>query len=160
MSESSQPSNLWPQAKAFLVKNIPGWLESNAAEALTLPLPDEDWLLEVTADSRLVCMAGYDMEDMKSMLSDGTPEDLGTDELAKQAKWYLQQTVSKYRPKLMQQGFTERIEMNESFVAAHYERQVDFENLADLHQQINACVTWFPATALLGLYRSPGHPIL
>jgi hypothetical protein len=84
------------------------------------------------------------MEDMKSMLSDGTPEDLGTDELAKQAKFYLQQTVSKHRPKLMSQGFTERIEMNECHVAAHYERQVDFGKLPDLHQQIKTCLTWFP----------------
>jgi hypothetical protein len=147
MSESSQPSQHWPEAKAFLVQNIPGWLEANSTEALTLPLPDEDWLLEVTADSKLVCMAGYDMEDMQSMLSDGTPEDLGTDELAKQAKFYLQQTVSKYRPKLLGQGFTERIEMNESYVAAHYERQVDFENLSDLRDQIATCVAWFPASA-------------
>lgn len=146
MNESSNSSHLWPQAKAFLLHNISGWMDIDAPEALTLPLPDADWLLEVTADEKLVCMAGYDMEDMKSMLSDGTPEDLGTDELAKQAKWYLQQTVSKYRPRLMRQGFTERIEMNESHVAAHYERPVNFENLADLHQQIRACRTWFPAS--------------
>jgi hypothetical protein len=144
MSESS--AHLWPQARTYLVNEIPGWLESNSTEDLTLPLPDEDWLLEITADGKLVCMAGYDMEDMKSMLSDGTPEDLGSDELAKQAKWYLQQTVSKYRPKLMSQGFTERIEMNESYVAAHYERRVDFGNLSDLHQQIKTCLTWFPAS--------------
>jgi hypothetical protein len=147
MSEAAESSNLWPQAKGFLIKEVPGWLDPHSPEVLTLPLPDEDWLLEVTVDGKLVCMAGYDMEDMKSMLSDGTPEDLGTDELAKQAKFYLQQTVSKYRPKLLRQGFTERIEMNESYVAAHYERLVDFGNLADLHQQINACVTWFSASA-------------
>lgn len=146
MSEPFKPSTLWPQARTYLVNEIPGWLDINSLESLTLPLPDEDWLLEITADGKLVCMAGYDMEDMKSMLSDGTPEDLGTDELAKQAKFYLQQTVSKHRPKLMSQGFTERIEMNESYVAAHYERRVDFEKLADLHQQIKSCLTWFPSS--------------
>lgn len=143
MSESSNPSPLWPQARIYLVKEINGWLDIHSTDALTLPLPDEDWLLEITADSKLVCMAGYDLDDMKSMLSDGTPEDLGTDELAKQAKFYLQQTVSKHRPKLLRLGFTERIEMNESHVAAHYERPVDFGNLVDLHQQISACLTWF-----------------
>ena len=146
MSEFSNSSSLWPQVRTYLLKEIPGWLDVNAAEALTLPLPDENWLLEITADGKLICMAGYDMEDMKSMLSDGTPEDLGTDELAKQAKFYLQQTVSKHRPKLMSQGFIERIEMNESHVVAHYERGLDFENLTDLRQQINACVSWFPAS--------------
>ncbi|MDR4482479.1 MAG: hypothetical protein R3B95_04410 [Nitrospirales bacterium] len=143
MSESFTPSTLWPEAKNSLVKEIQGWMDIHSTDALTLPLPDEDWLLEITADGKLVCMAGYDMEDMKSMLSDGTPEDLGTDELAKQAKFYLQQTVSKYRSKLMHLGFTERIEMNESHVAAYYERPVDFRHLVDLHQQINTCLTWF-----------------
>lgn len=143
MSESCTPSTLWPEARIYLVDEIHGWMDIDSMEALTLPLPDEDWLLEITADGKLVCMAGYDLEDMKSMLSDGTPEDLGTDELAKQAKFYLQQTVSKYRSKLMRLGFTERIEMNESHVAAYYERPVDFGNLADLHQQIKTCLTWF-----------------
>jgi hypothetical protein len=143
MNEPSKPSNLWPQARTYLVNEIHGWLDSHSTEALTLPLPDEDWLLEITPDGKLVCMAGYDLEDMKSMLSDGTPEDLGTDELAKQAKFYLQQTVSKHRPKLIRQGFTERIEMNDSYVAAHYERPVDFEKLSDLHLQIKTCLTWF-----------------
>jgi len=146
MNEPPKSSNLWPQARTYLVNEIPGWLDSNSPESLTLPMPDEDWLLEITADGKLVCMAGYDMEDMKSMLSDGTPEDLGTDELAKQAKFYLQQTVSKRRPKLISQGFTERIEMNESYVAAHYERSVDFGNLADLQRQIKTCLTWFPTS--------------
>jgi hypothetical protein len=143
MNEPSKPSNLWPQARTYLVNEIHGWLDSHSTEALTLPLPDEDWLLEITPDGKLVCMAGYDLEDMKSMLSDGTPEDLGTDELAKQAKFYLQQTVSKHRPTLIRQGFTERIEMNDSYVAAHYERPVDFEKLSDLHLQIKTCLTWF-----------------
>ena len=146
MSDSFKSSNLWPQAKTSLLKEFPGWLDISSSETLTLPLPDEDWLLEITADGKLVCMAGYDMEDMKSMLSDGTPEDLGTDELAKQAKFYLQQTVSKHRPKLMSHGFTERIEMNESYVAAHYERPIDFGKLTDLHQQIKTCLTWFPTS--------------
>ena len=147
MTKISKPTNLWPQARTYLVDKIPGWLDINSPDSLTLALPNEDWLLEITADGKLVCMAGYDMEDMKSMLSDGTPEDLGSDELAKQAKFYLQQTVSKHRPKLMSQGFTERIEMNESYVAAHYERPVDFAKLADLHDQIKTCLTWFPVPA-------------
>lgn len=147
MSEAFTPSPLWSEARSYLVTEIQGWMDIHSTDALTLPLPNEDWLLEITADGKLVCMAGYDLDDMKSMLSDGTPEDLGTDELAKQAKFYLQQTVSKHRPTLLRQGFTERIEMNDSYVAAHYERPVDFTRLADLRQQIKTCLTWFPASA-------------
>ena len=58
-----------------LLTDIPGWFDSEETEALTLSLPDEDWLLEITPDGRLICVAGYDLDDMKSILSDGTAED-------------------------------------------------------------------------------------
>ena len=76
------------------------------------------------------------LEDMQSILSDGTAEDLGSDELAKQAKFYLQQTVSKYRRRLTTYGFTERTEMNDEYVAIMYERSVDFTDLPALAKMI------------------------
>ena len=86
MSDIKSVSPYWGAARSALLTEIPGWFESSDIEPLTLSLPDEDWLLEVTPDGRLVCVAGYDLDDMKSLLSDGTAEDLGSDELAKQAK--------------------------------------------------------------------------
>lgn len=71
-----------------MLKDVPGWFESEDTEPLTLSLADEDWLLEITPDGRLICVAGYDLDDMKSLLSDGTAEDLGSDELAKQVKFF------------------------------------------------------------------------
>jgi len=136
-------STSWETARTFLSQNISGWDEPESPETLTLHMADEDWLLEVTADGRLVCMAGYDLDDMKSLLSDGTPEDLGSDELAKQAKFYLQQTVSKYRRKLLAEGFTESIDMNESFVAATFQRPIDLNDLSALQASIQTCQAWF-----------------
>ena len=148
MSESSTPSTLWPQARTYLVKEISGWLDIHSIDALTLPLPDEDWLLEITADGKLVCMAGYDLEDMRSILGDGTTEDLGSDELAKQAKFYLQQTVSKYRRHLLSHGFSERMEMNDSHVAAHFERDIDLSNVSEVLIDVQTCRRWFaPASS-------------
>ena len=112
MNDTNSISPHWHEARSSLLTDIPGWFESQETEPLTLSLPDEDWLLEITPDGRLVCVAGYDLDDMKSMLSEGTPEDLGSDELAKQVKFFLQQTTSKYRRKLLAEGFTERMEMN------------------------------------------------
>ena len=73
---------------------------------------------------------------MQSLLSDGTPEDLGTDELAKQTKFYIQQVVAKYRDRLKLDGFIERIEMNDDYVAVFFERHVDLKNLSKLDQLI------------------------
>lgn len=143
MSPDATTNPLWEQARTYLQQSVTGWMDLDGEESLTLPLADEDWLLEVTAEGKLICLAGYDLEDMKSLLSDGTAEDLGSDELAKQAKFYLQQTVSKYRQHLLAQGFTETISMNESFVAAQYERPTDLEDLPQLDQDIATCRSWF-----------------
>jgi len=143
MSETPSISPHWHAARALLLAKTPGWFDSDETEPLTLSLPDEDWLLEITPDGRLVCVAGYDLDDMKSLLSDGTPEDLGSDELAKQVKFFLQQTTSKYRRRLMAEGFTERIEMNEEFVAAHFEQAIDLAAHAELRQKIQTCQSWF-----------------
>jgi hypothetical protein len=102
MSESSRPPEHWAQAEAHLKKTYPNFEQYETGGALTLQLPDEDWQLEVSPEGQLICQAGYALEDMESLLSDGTPEDLGTDELAKQVKFYIQQVVSKYRNRLLQ----------------------------------------------------------
>ena len=130
MSDTQPTSPHWQSTRTALLTEIAGWFESHETEPLTLSLPDEDWLLEVTPDGRLICVAGYDLDDMKSMLSDGTAEDLGGDELAKQVKFFLQQTTSKYRRKLVAEGFTERIEMTEDFVAANFEQAIDLSALS------------------------------
>ena len=149
MSETNAISPHWPATRSSLLADIPGWFDSHETEPLTLSLPDEDWLLEITPDGRLVCVAGYDLDDMKSMLSDGTAEDLGSDELAKQVKFFLQQTTSKYRRRLMAEGFTERMEMNDDFVAAHFEQDVDLREVLEIRQKIHTCQSWFrPSSAI------------
>lgn len=143
MNETPPISPHWHEARTSLLTDIPGWFESQETEPLTLSLPDDDWLLEITPGGLLVCVAGYDLDDMKSILSDGTPEDLGTDELAKQVKFFLQQTTSKYRRKLLSEGFTERIEMTDDFVAAYFEQAIDLEASTDVRQKIQVCQSWF-----------------
>jgi hypothetical protein len=143
MPDTKSISPHWLAIRSSLLAEIPGWLDSHETEPLTLSLPDEDWLLEITPDGRLVCVAGYDLDDMKSMLSDGTPEDLGNDELAKQVKFFLQQTTAKYRRKLLAEGFIERMEINDEFVAAHFEQPIDLEILSEIRHKIHTCQSWF-----------------
>jgi len=146
MSELSQTSDLWDHAQAYLKKTYPTFVQYEERGALTLELDDEDWQLEVTPQGMLICQAGYSLEDMESLLSDGTPEDLGSDELAKQAKFYIQQVVSKYRSRLKQDGFTERTEMTDEYVAVLFERQVDLDNLPALDALINQYQKQFTAS--------------
>jgi hypothetical protein len=102
-------------------------------------LADGEWMLELTPDGRLICQTGMDLDDVKSLLSGGTPEDLNTDELAKQAKYYLQPAVSKVRRRLLEAGFEEAMEMNEEYVAATFQRPVDLAKPDEVVQTIRWC---------------------
>jgi hypothetical protein len=75
-----------------------------------------------------------------TLLSDGTPEDLGTDEIAKQAKYYIQPAVAKYRAILLQAGVSEQTEMNDDYVAARFERNVDMTNSMAVQDLMRWCV--------------------
>lgn len=134
MSEGRDPR--WQRVQEHLKNINAGFVQYEPGGALTLELENEDWQLEVTPAGFLICQAGYALEDVQSLLSDGTAEDLGSDELAKQAKFYIQQVVSKYRGSLKKDGFTERVEMNEEYVAAFFERAIDLDNLPELEQLI------------------------
>jgi hypothetical protein len=129
----------WEQTRARLCQTQPEFYELEPGGALGLQLGSEGWMLEVTPDGRVICQTGMDMEDIQSLLSDGTPEDLGTDELAKQAKYYLQSTVAKYRTTLIGAGFEENTEMNDEYVAVTFQRTVDFGNLEEVKKTVQWC---------------------
>jgi uncharacterized protein YegL len=74
-----------------------------------------------------------------ALMSDGTPEDLGTDEVAKQAKYFLQPALSKFRPLLVQSGFAEKTEINNAFVAVMFVRAVDTQSPAKVQELIRWC---------------------
>ena len=63
---------------------------------------------------------------------DGTTEDLGTDEVAKQAKYFLGPAVSKKRPALLKAGFAEQTDMNDEYVAITFHKTVDFQRFDEV----------------------------
>lgn len=136
----SGASEDWTALKASLVSTFPQLEEVEAGGALTMDLGSDGWLLELTPDGRVLCQYGMALEDVMTLLSDGTPEDLGTDEIAKQAKYYIQPAVSKYRAILLQSGFSEQTEMNEEYVAARFERSVDLTNPKAVQNLMSWCV--------------------
>ena len=129
----------WEETRSKLMQSEPAFYELEPGGSLALSLGDEAWMLEVTPDGRVICQTGMDMEDIQNLLSTGTPEDLGTDELAKQAKYYLQPAVTKYRKMLIEAGFEENTEMNDQYVAATFQRVVDFARLDEVQQAVKWC---------------------
>ncbi|MFM8551415.1 MAG: hypothetical protein ACKOCD_03755 [Nitrospiraceae bacterium] len=136
-------SEEWAETRAQLCRREPVLYELEPGGALALSLDDESWMLELTPDGRIICQTGMDMDDIKSLLSDGTPEDLGSDELAKQAKYYLQPIVAKVRKVFLGAGFEEATEMTDEYVAVTFQRQVDLAKLDDVIGAIRWCKQQF-----------------
>jgi hypothetical protein len=136
-ASSSAPS--WEHVRSLLRRIAPEFYELEPGGALALDLGGEGWMLEVTPDGRLICQNGLAMEDIQSLMSDGTTEDLGTDELAKQAKYYLQPAVAKCRQFLLQAGFEEETEMTNQYVAVTFYKTVDFEKPEELKEMVLWC---------------------
>ncbi len=137
---SDEVSPTWTSLKDLLVPTFPQLQELEAGGALTMDLGPDGWLLELTPDGLLLCQYGMALDDVMTLLSDGTPEDLGTDEIAKQAKYYIQPAVSKYRTILLKSGFSEQTEMNDDYVAARFERNVDLTNPTAIQDLMRWCV--------------------
>ena len=130
----------WQSLRAALTKAFPQLIEAEPDGALSMELGSDGWLFELTPDGRVLCQYGISMDDVRSLTSDGTTEDLGTDELAKQAKYFIQPAVSKYRQVLLQSGFSEQTDMNDEFVAVTFERKMDLADPANVQGLTQWCV--------------------
>jgi hypothetical protein len=137
MTESVSPG--WQQLRSSLMQAFPQFYELESGGPLIMDLGPDGWLLEVKPDGVVVCQYGLAMDEVMALMSDGTPEDLGTDEVAKQAKYFLQPAVSKFRPLLVQSGFTEETEINDEFVAVTFTRAVDMRNSAKVEDLLRWC---------------------
>lgn len=129
----------WEKIRSRLRRDHPAFYELEAGGALLMDLGSDGWLLELTPDGRLLCQMGVDINEIMSLMSGGTPEDLGTDEVAKQAKYYLQPAVAKYRPALRGAGFEETTEMTEEYVATTFQKPVDFQKPDEIAQILQWC---------------------
>ena len=141
MNTSALPS--WERIRSHLRATIPQFYELEPEGALALDLGDDGWLLEVRSDGQFFCQYGVAMDDVKSLMCDGTTEDLGTDEVAKQAKFFLGPAVSKMRPTLRNAGFSEQTEMNDDFVAIIFFKRLDFDRPDEIVAALHWCQNLF-----------------
>ncbi|MDN5941297.1 MAG: hypothetical protein L0H94_05380 [Nitrospira sp.] len=137
---SEEVSSAWTSLRASLAPAFPQLQEFEAGGAVTMDLGSDGWMLELTPDGRLLCQYGMALDDVMTLLSDGTPEDLGIDEIAKQAKYYIQPEVSKYRAILLKSGFSEQTEITDDYVAAFFERNIDQTNPIAVQDLMRWCV--------------------
>lgn len=140
-------SSAWPTLRAALMRAFPRLSELEPGGALVMDLGSDGWLVEIRPDGTVLCQYGVAMEDVMALMSEGTPEDLGTDEVAKQAKFFIQPAVSKFRPLLLQSGFSEETEMNEAFVAASFARDMDVNDPAKIQDLVRWCAREIGGTA-------------
>ena len=145
MGDTNTIDPAWASVRAQLRRSQPAFYELEAEGALMMDLGGDGWLLEITPDGRLLCQMGMAIDDVKSLMSEGTPEDLGTDEVAKQAKYYLQPAVAKFRPALRGAGFEETSEMTEDYVATTFQKAVDFRKPEEIEQAVQWCRGQFGA---------------
>ena len=145
MDDTNTAGPSWAGVRAQLRRSHPAFYELEAEGALLMDLGGDGWLLEITPDGRLLCQMGMALDDAKALMSEGTPEDLGTDEVARQAKWYLQAAVTKYRPVLCEAGFEESSEMNEEYVATTFQKAVDFRKPEEIERAVQWCRQRFGA---------------
>jgi hypothetical protein len=129
----------WPRIRAELTRSFPQLYELEPGGPLVMDLGADGWLLEVKPEGNVLCQYGIAMDDVMALMSEGTSEDLGSDEVAKQAKYFIQPAVSKFRPLLLQSGFSEETELNDEFVAVTFVRSVDLQNLAKVQDLISWC---------------------
>lgn len=139
MEEAHSAHPAWGDVRSRLRRSLPAFYEFAPDGALMMDLGNDGWLLELTPDARLVCQMGMAIDDVKCLMSEGTPEDLGTDEVAKQAKYYLQPATAKFRPILRKGGFEETTEMNEEYVANLFHKVVDFSKPEEIEQAVRWC---------------------
>lgn len=137
MTESVSPT--WLQLRADLIRSFPQFYELEPDGPLLMDLGADGWLLEVKPEGKVICQYGVSLDEVMALMSDGTPEDLGTDEVAKQAKYFLQPAVSRYRALLLQSGFVEETEITDEFVAVTFARGADLNNRSKLEDLLRWC---------------------
>lgn len=145
MGDTNTVDPAWAGLRAQFRRSQPAFYELEAEGPLLMDLGGDGWLLEITPDGRLLCQMGMALDDVMSLMSEGTPEDLGTDEVAKQAKYYLQPAVAKFRAALRGAGFEETSEMTDAYVATTFQKAVDFRKPEDVEQAVRWCRQQFGA---------------
>ena len=129
----------WLSVRAEVLQSYPDFYELEPGGAIAMDLGGSGWMLELQPVERLLCQVGVDMEELRTLLSGDTAEDLSPDELQRVAKDHLRPSVRRYKSKLLEAGFYEGTETEEEFMAITFERSIDFQDPAYINETIEWC---------------------
>lgn len=129
----------WESIRAEVTQAYPDFYELEPGGAIAMDLGESGWMLELQPAKRLLCQVGVDMEELRTLLSGSTAEDLSSDELQRVAKDHLRPSVRRYKSTLVEAGFEEGTEVEEAFMAITFEREIAFNDPAEINEIIQWC---------------------
>jgi hypothetical protein len=129
----------WNSIRAEVSQAYPDFYELEPGGAIAMDIGESGWMLELQPIERLLCQVGVDMEELRTLLSGNTAEDLSPDELQCVARDYLRPSVRRYKSKLVEVGFEERTEVEKEFTAITFERTIDFQDPVEIKKIIEWC---------------------
>ena len=139
MNVAADLRNEWESIRTEVIRAYPDFYELEPGGAIAMDLGESGWMLELQPVARLLCQVGVDMEELRALLSGSTAEDLSTDELQRVAKDHLRPSVRRYKSKLVEAGFEEGTEVEETFMAITFEREIAFDDPAEINETIKWC---------------------
>ena len=107
---------------------------------ITLPIGDDNCLVEIHPDRSLVCLFGLDLDEIRGMISGGATEDLSSDELQRVAKDSLRQTIGFRGRILRQKGFQEEVQATEEYFVMCYRKVLTDEGVQGNLGSIRECL--------------------
>lgn len=72
----------------------------------------DDYLLELDSEQGVMCLFGVDMEELRLLVSGGSNEDLGEDELQRVAREHLRPLYRRYESVLTRAGFASEVRVD------------------------------------------------
>ena len=108
--------------------------------SILISVEKADCLIEVGGDNKISCQFGVDMEELRTLLSGGTTEDIASDELQRVARDHLRPSFQKYRPKLSEKGFEETVDATEEYYAISFVKSVDLSDPDAVVTQLQDCL--------------------
>jgi hypothetical protein len=100
---------------------------------------NEACALHLGADEVLTCSFKVDLEEIRTLISGDTTEDLSEDELCRVAREELRPFVDRYRRKLRQAGFEETIESDHDQYAIIFTKPLTGSTPQEAHDVLKWC---------------------
>ena len=139
MEETMDLAQDWTSFRTEIMRVYPDFYELEPGGAIVMNLGTSGWMLELQPVARLLCQVGVDLEELRTLLSGNTAEDLSSDELQRVAKDHLRGAVQQHKATLVEAGFQEKTDVEEEFMAITFERPIDFHDLGQINQTIDWC---------------------